>query len=231
MDLDQVAEDEMYLDAIISKPRTFGNWEWHHGSPQADPQNYKDNAHVLMTYPFNRMYTVNNPKAFDYFRNKGGLAVIRHFPLNENTLDDITGYFVSDFERVGPYVMMPEALAVANGDPWYIGYTSGHVFNRGFPEYSRAFNANFLALPALPSEVVENASDNQNVVVRMIPTPGYQGTYFAVVNTGFQSLKGVAVNLGKGGQIEAAVTGQTVGRGPSVTLDLDPFELKSLVLR
>ena len=61
------------------------------------------------------------------------------------------GYFVADIERAGPFCMMAEALAMANGDPTMIGYLVGSNYGRGFPGYVRDFNANFLALPALPS--------------------------------------------------------------------------------
>ena len=59
---------------------------------------------------------------------------------------------MADIERAGPYCMMAEALAMANGDPTMLGYLLGGNFGRGFPQYVREFNANFLALPALPSE-------------------------------------------------------------------------------
>lgn len=230
IDVDDVPEENMYLDAILSPLPTWGNWEWNHASPQADPQNYQDTEGVLMTYPFNRRFTLDDSEAMETFRSPSGLAMIRHFPLNENTMDDVTGYFVSDFERVGPYQMMPEALAVANGDPWYIGYTSGHIFNRSFPEFARRFNANFLALPAMPSVVMDNATDEANVVVRKIETSG-KGTYFAIVNTGYETLEDVEVRFNDSGALYAAATGNLINhRGSSITVDLEPFELKSVYL-
>ncbi len=231
IDVADVPKDQGYFQAITTPLRTWGSWEWNHAAPQADPQHFKDTEGILMTYPFNRMFTVNDPKALDAFRNDSGLAMIRHFPLNENSMDYVTGYYVCDFERIGPYQMMPEALAVANGDPWFIGYTSGHTFNRGFPEYARRFNANFLALPALPSEVVPNAASDDCVVVRKIETSG-KGTYVAVVNTGFEPLKGVTVRLPKAGALVAAASGQTITvNGSSLTMDLEPFELKSILIQ
>ncbi len=228
IDENDVPAQHLYLDAITRPLKTWGSWEWHHAAPQADPQNYKDTEGILMVYPYNRKYTVTDPTAMDAFRNDTGLAMVRHFPLNENTMDYVTGYFVTDFERVGTYQMMPEALAVANGDPWYLGYTSGHVFNRGFPSYARRFNANFLALPALPSRVVEGAASHENVVVREIKTDG-KGTYLAIVNTGVEPLKSVQVKVPGNGRVTAAATGRVVSEGgKSVTLDLDAYELQSL---
>ena len=57
---------------------------------------------------------------------------------------------MADVERAGPFCMQAEAVAMANGDPTMIGYLVGNNFERGFPMYVRDFNANFLALPALP---------------------------------------------------------------------------------
>lgn len=231
IDVDDVPKDNMYLEAIINPLRTWGSWEWHHGAPQADPQNYKDVEDIMMIYPFNRKYTVNDTEALDYFRNDSGLAMVRHFPLNENTLDHVTGYFVSDFERAGPYQMLPEALAVANGDPWYLGYTAGHTFNRAFPEYARRFNANYLALPALPSEVIDGATNEEEIVVRKIETDG-KGTYVAIVNTGLRPLRDVTVRLPETGQIVAAATGNVVSQNASsITVNLDPAELKSIHIK
>ncbi|WOO43278.1 hypothetical protein [Rubellicoccus peritrichatus] len=228
IDVEEVPQSQMYLEAIINPYKTWGSWEWHHGAPQSDPQNYKDVEGVMMVYPYNRKFTVNDPDALDYFRNDSGLAMVRHFPLNENTLDHVTGYFVADFERAGPYQMLPEALAVANGDPWYLGYTAGHTFNRAFPEYARRFNANYLALPALPSEVVDDAASEDDVVVRKIETDG-KGTYVAIVNTGLEPLKDVKVKLPETGYVVAAATGNVVSQNASsITLDLDPAELKSI---
>ena len=102
---------------------------------------------------------------------------MRFYSLNENMMNDKAdkeklGYFVADMEMAGPYSMLAEARAVANGDPSDIGYLSGNNFQRGFPEYARAFNTAFLSLPALPSVVVAGASSDKEVVVRQIVTPG-----------------------------------------------------------
>ncbi|WP_269541126.1 hypothetical protein [Cerasicoccus fimbriatus] len=228
---DEVLDKQMYLTGITSPLPTWSAWEWHHATPQADPQRYKDSDGIMLAYPFNRKYTVTDPKAMEAYRTKAGLAMVRHFPLNEDTMEGITGYFVTDFERVGPYVMLPEALAVANGDPWYIGYTSGYIFNRGFPEYVRRFNANYLALPALPSEVFDDATKEEGVVVRTIRTSG-QGTYVAIVNTGLESLKDVRIEMPKSGDVYAAVSGNLIVSGAnSIRVDLDPAELKTVLVR
>lgn len=78
--------------------------------------------------------------------------------------------------------MLAEARALANGDPRFIGYLNSNNMQRGFPEYVRAFNQAFLALPALPSTLLKDAASNPEVVVRAIRTPK-NGNWFAIINT------------------------------------------------
>jgi hypothetical protein len=227
----QVVGENLYLDGLLSTGLNWGNWELHHSRPADDPQNYKDVDGVLLSHAFNRNYTVASPKTFDAFRAPQGLAIIRHYALNENMMFDktdknILGYFVADFEQAGPYCMMREALAMANGDPTMIGYLVGCNFGRGFPKYVRNFNANFLALPARPSRVVSSAASDPEVVVRQIDTKEY-GTWVAVVNTSLESKQGVSIAM-PSGRVTAAVSCEEVsaleGR---ITLDMYPCQLRS----
>ncbi len=227
----QIANQGLYLKALLSPPQTWGGWEWQYGNPQADPQNYKNDAGVLMTHGFNRAYTVASPQTFDAFRGQSRLAAIRFYPLNENMGFDKNdkeklGYFIADMEMAGPYCMLAEARAVANGDPTEIGYLSGGNFARGFPQYARAFNTAFLSLPALPSQVVPQASGDAEIVVRQIVTPK-NGTFYAVVNTGLTAKKAAKIKLPKGGAVLDAATRKSVGQGDVVTVDLGPCELQS----
>lgn len=225
---DEVIGQHLYLEALQAPERTWSTWEWHHAVPRPDPQNYKDTPGILFTYPFNRKFTVGDPEALETFRGPSGLAMIRHYPLNENTMDNLLGYFVTDVDRPGPYGMLAEALAVANGDPWYIGYTSGHIYNRPFPDAVRRFNANFLALPALPSKIIKNAASDPEIVVRQIDA-GKHGAYVAVVNTGMSAKKSINVRLPRTGRVTEAASGTVLApRANTVTVNLDPFELRSL---
>jgi len=228
---EEFARSDRHLAALVSPVPTWGKWEWQHSCPQADPANYRGEDGALMTYTFNRACTVGSAKAFETFRTRSGLAAIRHYCLNENEMEKKVGYFVSDVERAGPHCMMAESRAVAGGDPRYIGYLASNSFQRGFPEYARAFNAAFLALPALPSKVLEDASSDPEVVVRAIPTERH-GTYFAVVNTGLRAKGGVRLALPGTGSVTDAATGFTLRRlGLSVRLDMGPCELKALSVK
>jgi len=227
----QVVEANLYLDGLLSPGLNWGNWELHHSRPADDPQNYKDVDGVLLSHAFNRNYTVASPKTFDAFRVPEGLAIIRHYSLNENMMFDkndknILGYFVADVERAGPYCMMGEALAMAHGDPTMIGYLVGSNFGRGFPKYVRNFNANFLALPALPSRVVPNAASDPEVVVRRIDTQEH-GTWIAVVNTSLCPKQGVSVAVPSGIVTDAVSSKGVNAAGGRVTLDLYPCQLRS----
>ncbi len=231
LDLAEVVRKDTYLEAVLAPTPTWGDWEWQHSVPQPDPARYKDLPGTLLTLPINRSYTVASPKPFDTFRGAAGLAVVRHYPLNETTMHKALGYFVSDVERAGPYAMLPEARAVANGDPTYLGYLAASAFNHGFPEYARPFFAAFLALPALPSTVVPGAASDPEVVVRSIPAKGH-GTYLAVVNTGLAPKEGVTITLPAQGTVTDAATGKPLPvSGGKVRLTMTPCSLQALQIR
>ena len=232
--VERVVREDLYLEALQSAPLNWGNWEVHHANPPADPARYHDTPGVLLTHCFNRSYTVASLRTFETFRGPGGLALVRHYSLNENMAFDRAdkeklGYFVADFERAGPACMMAEALAVANGDPTMLGYLMGNNYGRGFPQYVREFNVNFLALPALPSERLKDACDDPEIVVRAIRTPTH-GTYFAVVNTGFRSKHRAAVRLSVSGEVQEAISGKRLAtQNGTASVDLYPFQLRTWV--
>ena len=230
---EQIAAQDLYLKALLSPGANWGGWEIHHANPADDPATYQSVEGVMLSHAFNRLYTVSSPKTLDLYRSPSGLALVRHYTLNENMMFDANdkdklGYFVADFEYAGPFCMQAEAVAMANGDPAMIGYLVGNNFGRGFPLAVRDFNANFLALPALPSTRVEGACSDPAVAVRTIAA-GRHGTYVAVVNTAWSARKQVRVKLPGAGTVTALAAGVTVARvGEGVTLDLGPYQLVSL---
>jgi hypothetical protein len=234
--VERVVQEHLYRDALLAPPLNWGHWEVNHANPPPDPDRYRDTAGVLMTHCINRLYTAAAPQTFDLFRGPAGLAVVRHYALNENMLFDQRdqpklGYFVADIERAGPYCMLAEAQAVANGDPTLIGYLLGGNLGRGFPQYVREFNVNFLALPALPSERSADACADREVAVRAIRTPEH-GTWLAVVNTGFAAKPQVSVRLPVAGAVTDAVTGKPLAvKDGAIELALHPCELRTLRVR
>ena len=93
----------------------------------------------MLTHAFNRIYTVISPQTFEAFRGPSGLAIVRHYALNEHMMYDkddqpLLNYFVTDIERAGPYCMLSEAIAMAQGDPTMIGYLVGNNFGQRLSE-------------------------------------------------------------------------------------------------
>ena len=229
----QVAEKDIYLKALLSPGANWGSWEIQHSNPADDPATYQSVEGVMLSHPFNRLYTVSSPKTLELYRAPSGLALVRHYTLNENMMFDANdkeklNYFVADFERAGAFCMQAEAVAMANGDPTMIGYLVGNNFERGFPLYVRDFNANFLALPALPSVRVEGACGDPAVAVRVIDA-GKRGVYLSVVNTDARERKQVRVKVPGSGTVTALASGTAVAcNGNAVTLDLRPYQLLAL---
>lgn len=232
----EVVSNHLYLKGMKSPGWTWGKWEWQHCSPADDPQHYTELEGVYLAHPFNRLYTVSDPESFREYTNKdGGQAIIRHHSLNENMVfktvtgkdgkkgeDWIVGYVVADMERAGRASMQSEVVAMANGNPYMIGYLCGSVFGRGFPVPAREFNCNYLALPALPSKVVPGACDDPQVVLREIDAGAAK--YFAVVYTGSEP-KSVTVKFPssvRGGTF--IVDGKSFS-GSSAKIDFLPWQL------
>ncbi|MBI5833416.1 MAG: hypothetical protein HZB16_14050 [Armatimonadetes bacterium] len=230
----QVVEQGLFMKGLLAPGKNWGNWEVHHAHPADDPVNYQKAEGLMLAHAFNRLYTVSDPATLNLFRTPAGLTLVRHYPLNENMMfdkadQDRLGYFVCDYERAGPYCMMAEAIALANGDPTQFAYLTGGNYGRGFGQYVRDFNANFLALPALPSRRLEGAASDAKVVVRQIDTPTH-GTWLAVVNTAMTEAKGVKVKV-PGGAVKVAVGGKELpAAGGQVSLDLRPYQLVTLTV-
>jgi len=232
VDIRDIVRNDEYLKALLAPRLNWGDWEVHHSSPPSDPNRYKETEGVLMTHCFNRLYTVSSPKTFDLFRSPAGLAAIRHYALNENMMYDKKdqprlGYFVVDVERAGPFCMSAEAHAMAHGDPNYLGYLVGNNFGRGFPEYVRSFNLAYLALPALPSTILPDASSDPRVVGRVIPTERH-GSYLAIVNTDYVAKPNVTLKLPVKGKVTDAATGELLSAVASeITLSMHPCQLRA----
>lgn len=226
----EVVKDGLYKKGLLSPGLNWGGWEIHHAKPADDPAHYADQNGLMLTHCFNRLYTVADPATMDLYRTPSGLAMVRHYSLNENMMFDKTdkakmGYFIADIERAGPYCMMAEAVAMANGDPSLLGYLIGSNYGRGFPAYVRGFNLNFLALPALPSTPAPGAASDKDIVVRLIKTPGH-GTYGFAVNTSPASKKSVSVKLPAPARVLVPGTAANAN-GATLTLDMHPYQLVS----
>ena len=197
-----IVSQHLYLKSLRTPSSTWGKFEWQHACPGCDPEHYQKLKNVWIALPFHNLFSVNDPGAFDAYRNANGTdTIVRHYGLNEHMVKDaggqrLIGYAIADFERAGRACMLSEVNAMANGDPVNLGYLMGSNFTRGFPGPVREFNRNFLALPALPSKVVEGACDDPEVVVREIDcTAQGAGVYLAVVHTGWTPKADVVVRV------------------------------------
>jgi hypothetical protein len=143
--------------------------------PRHDPENYKDVEGVLPTFGFNRAYTVGDSEALEAFETLSGMAMVRHYSLNENMMRidkavngkdlDPIGYFVTDFERTGPFIMLAEARAMANGNPTHIGYMASNNFNRTFPQYVPGYRSKNVTVKLPVAGSVTNAATGEAVSV------------------------------------------------------------------
>lgn len=223
-------EQNWELQTLTHNWGTWAYYEWQHAIPHPDPARYKSTPGIFMTETVNRAYTLE-PDVMKAFHAEDGLAAVRHYGLNENSTqvtggEEVVGYFVADVDYAGPFVVLPEAMAFANGDPHYFGYLASNNFNRGNPYYVRRFNANFLALPALPSVTDPQFCSSPEVAVRRIDTPA-NGTYLGVVHLGRQREE-VTLSLPETGTLLDAVSGEAIPiHGRQLTLKMDPCELRS----
>jgi hypothetical protein len=237
-----VVEEHRYQQAALAGPGDWSTYEMWHSAPPPDPETYRNLPLTRLTLAINRCYTVESPEVLEHFADAGGanLAVTRMYYLNEDRLltaeDDesgdwgdngLIGYYVADMERSGPFSMMEELLAVANGNARFIGHLTGNSFNRGFPVHARRFYAAFLSLPALPSTVLAGAADQAGVVARRIPTTTH-GTWYAVANTNRTPAAGVTVSFAETGHLIDSATGRILEPAASSwTGDLGPYELRA----
>lgn len=233
--LQEVLDGNMYDSALAAWQENWGGWEVNHALPPADPENLKNSPNVMFSYTIHRTYSASNPETMERHRTGAGLACVRHFPLNENELNvrdadgkefEPAGYFVADVERAGAFCVIPEVRAVAFGDPTRLGYLTANTFQHGFPEAVRAFNSAYLALPALPSELIQQAKYGKEYV-RKIETPK-NGTYYAVCSLEFTASDVRADGL-KPGVLTDCVTGETfrVPKDGSVVIPMRPMSLRS----
>jgi hypothetical protein len=226
--LEQVVRERWYEQALLHAGLNWGSWEVHHAHPTNDPLAYVALPGVRMTYGFHRWYSVVWGPTLDWFRGPDGLAMVRHYALNEDMLSDREGrsklgYFICDVERAGPFCMLAEVQAMATGDPTMIGYLCGNNYARGFPLYARRFHQNFLALPALPSEIVDSVCTHSNVTVRQIRTQKH-GDWYAIVHTSWTASGSVALQFPRGPVLDA-VTGEAISHTGLVLTNFGPCEL------
>lgn len=214
----------------------WGNWEVGHANPPYDPETIKKSPDVMYSYTLNRLYSAD--PAMEEFRTGAGLTCVRHFPLNENEMEtkqgdkmeSPVGYFISDVERFGAFSVLPEVAAVAKGDPTRLGYLTGSTFQHGFPQYVRAFNQAYLALPALPSVLIQQEKYGKEWVRKI--EASQNRVWYAVCNLAYTDQSVQIDDLPQGKTLIDCVTGNRISipRSGTVKIPFGPMSLRSFRL-
>lgn len=205
------------------------------------PRLYRHDRGIVYWAPVHYRFTADNPALLDLFRTGEGVAMANCFPYNEEIgSGNCYGLLAAlAMEHGGPFCMMEEVLAMAHADPTSILTGMWPPPKRGFPKYARAFAAAYLALPAVPSNVLADVvqPSSPHIVVRQYRTA--YGTYLAVVHRAFDlNQREVSITLdpqiGAVAAIEDLVNGQRLawepaaGRAIRFHLRLEPMSLRSL---
>jgi chitodextrinase len=225
------------------------NWtELGHSTPPADPARYQSDNGLAMTMQFgNGLYTVDDAALMGEYSNAAGATLIHHYPLNEDdgggfesnactslrpislsdAFDAKFGYISVAVERAGPYSVIAEARALANGNPVNIGYLESSSMSRGFPAYVKRFNQALLSLPAVPLSTASGMSDNAQVIVRKTGTTA-NGTYYAVINPTLQAKSLVNITF-PAANVKDLLT-QTTHATTTLRMDLYPGEVRTFLV-
>ncbi|MBU0716081.1 MAG: hypothetical protein KJ964_12055 [Verrucomicrobia bacterium] len=178
-----VYPEEMDMIKMLSEPGSI----YSNHRVGCNPTLYANDKGIVYWAPVHYKYTADNPAFLNFFKTGEGVAVGNAFPYNEeefvNNCYDLQTF--PAIEHAGPFCMMEEVLSMANADPLFIMENKCEPLERGFPQYARAFAAAYLALPAMPSEILADAVEPQDkeIIVRQYKTD--YGTYLAVINRAF----------------------------------------------
>ena len=245
--------DRVHRNGLTLFKRPYNNWaanwpELGHSMPPADPSRYQADDGLAMTMEFgNGLYTVDDAALMGEYSNAAGASLVHHFPLNEddgngfennscNSLRPIQdgdafnakfGYLSVAVERGGPYSVIAEARALANGNPINIGYLESSSMSRGFPAYVRRFNQALLSLPAIPLSSVGGVSDNGQVIVRKTAVT-VNGTYYAAVNPSLQPQSQVTLTFPTA-NVKDLLT-QTTHANSKLKMDFYPGEVRTFLV-
>ncbi len=200
--------------------------------PGIYPPLYRNDKGIALWAPVHYEYTANSSTYLDFFRTGEGVSVADFWIYNEDCLNNnkmarVPG--LQGTEHAGPFCMMEEVMTTALVDPPRIGIRMGY-FRRGFPKYSRAFSCAYLALPALPSKVVDTGIKDTDIVVRKIETN--MGIYYAIINRGFD-LTGKNLRLkcfAKNTKLKDLVSGKVITSNNGVwEIIMSPMQLRSFI--
>lgn len=178
------AEDYISVMRTGNFGRAFG------GLNRADlgirPDLYKDSKNIQIFCPLNYLCYADKPEYINYFQTGDGLAVSNVVSYDEIGSRSINPKYEGNMiTPAGPaFSMALELLAYFHGDARTLNYTV-YTYGRGFADAHRRFARAFLALPAIPGKVIEQA--NKDVKVRTYKSKN--GTYVGVAHKGYNPAK------------------------------------------
>lgn len=186
----QAYEREAASQAKISPERYV---EMMRSSIEADhqvwPELYAGVKGFALLGPLNWHYLADNPAYLNYFRTGDQLALTKIFNYEEKGRWNVQGdnYESSEMSTGGlDFAMAEQVLSVFHGDPWILTETT-YTYGQGFLDAHRRFAQAFLALPALPGEIVAKPTGREepNLRVRVYRTG--RGSFLSVVHRGLES--------------------------------------------
>jgi len=173
------------------------------------PELYSGTKGLQIFAPANYLCYANLPDYLNYFQTGDGLAVSNVVSYDEIGSRSINPKYEGNMLTPGgaPFSMALELLPYFHGDARTLNYTV-YTYGRGFADAHRRFAQAFLALPAIPGAVVDQA--DMDLKVRTYPSA--YGTYLGVAYKGYSGKKiTVKVPVTKPGlTVKNLVTNETV---------------------
>ena len=199
------------------------------------PSLYKDIKGIQIFAPANYLCYASLPEYLNYFQTADGLAVSNVVSYDEIGARSINPKYEGNMITPGgpAFSMALELLSYFNGDARTLNYTV-YTYGRGFADAHRRFAQAFLALPAVPGNVVDQA--DADVKVRTYPTAN--GTYVGVAFKGYAP-KPLTIKV-PGGKPGAKVTNLVTGESADakvvdgqtvIELQSGPVELNAYLIQ
>jgi len=199
------------------------------------PDLYKDAKGIGIFAPAEYLCYADKPDYLNYFQTADGLAVSNVVSYDEIGARSINPKYEGNMVTpAGPaFSMALELLAYFHGDARTLNYTV-YTYGRGFADAHRRFAQAFLALPAIPGNVV--AQPDKDLKVRLYPSAN--GTYVGIAYKGYTAKKlTITIPADKpGATIKNLVTDQvvpttTAGNNLQFDVDSGPLELDALLMQ
>lgn len=198
------------------------------------PYLYDDMPGFRPIAPANHLCYADKPEYLNYFRTQDGLAVSNAVSYDEAGARYSNPKFEGSMMLPGggPFSLAVELLAYYHGDARSLNYTV-YTYGRGYADAHRRFAQAYLALPAVPGNVVDGTP--ANVRARVYAT--LNGTYIGIAHKGHAATpitvdvpgpwtaQTVVTNLVTGQFVPAAVIGGKL----RLSLQSGPMELNAFL--